>query len=124
MTETTVDMHQQRQDDMRTQQAETLSREHAKKQPITHAAILDHINLLALDSAEAKTRLVEAHYKLIEKNAAITALTARHDAAVAEVAQIVAWLRSMEGRYAKMMTPHMIAGAIAAGAHKEKTNDD
>jgi hypothetical protein len=47
----------------------------------------------------------------------ITALTAERDAAVAEVGQIVAWLRSMEGRYAKMVMPHMIAGAIAAGAH-------
>jgi hypothetical protein len=87
-------------------------------------AILDHINLLALDSAEAKTRLVEAHHKLIEKDAAITALTARHDAAVAEVAQIVAWLRE-NGEWPRS-TSHaaFLANAIAAGAHKETTNDD
>jgi len=48
----------------------------------------------------------------------ITALTAERDAAVAEVAQIVAWLRSnaMGARWREL------ADAIAAGAHKETTD--
>jgi hypothetical protein len=52
----------------------------------------------------------------------ITALTAERDAAVAEVAQIVAWLRMqcrdpMLPEYAEFLADY--ADAIEAGAHKE-----
>jgi hypothetical protein len=56
----------------------------------------------------------------------LTALTAERDAAVAEVAQIVAWLRMqcrdpMLPEYAEFLADY--ADAIAAGAHKEQTDD-
>lgn len=57
----------------------------------------------------------------------IASETNAHDAGyAAAVADVVAWLRRMEGRYAKMMTPHMIAGSVEAGEHvgaaKEQTD--
>jgi type IV secretory pathway ATPase VirB11/archaellum biosynthesis ATPase len=53
----------------------------------------------------------------------VTALTAERDAALAEVAQIVSWLRN--NMPSTMADLSYEADAIAAGAHKqEKTNDD
>jgi hypothetical protein len=48
----------------------------------------EQIAMLTFDGAEAKTRLVEAHHKLIEKDATITALTAQRDAQAAEIARL------------------------------------
>jgi hypothetical protein len=56
----------------------------------------------------------------------ITALTAERDAAVAEVAQIVAWLRKeaifSTDTVRRRMTKTL--DQIAAGAHRETTDDD
>jgi hypothetical protein len=83
--------------------------------------------LRELATHRASTRLIaSAEARAILDH--ITALTAERDAAVAEVAQIVAWLRS-EGEtwygagnqgVAEIMQD--AADAIAAGAHKETTD--
>jgi hypothetical protein len=70
---------------------------------------------------------------ILDHITALTALTAERDAAVAEVAQIMAWLRQ---EYVDMMDAahgnaddilqaevvNEITDAIAAGAHKETTD--
>lgn len=61
------------------------------------------------DESRADAALIRAH---------IASETNAHDAGyAAAVADVVAWLRRMEGRYAKMMAPHMIAGSVEAGEH-------
>jgi hypothetical protein len=51
-------------------------------------AILARVAMLTFDGTEAKTRLVEAHHKLMEKAGDLAAILAERDALAAEIARL------------------------------------
>jgi hypothetical protein len=94
-------------------------------------AILDHIAALTAERDKTMQHATEQH-QAADRIAAIAAqMQAERDAAVAEVVQIVAWLRrqpplvpmssqtTMPPTFLQQNTPQRLADAIAAGAHKE-----